>query len=251
MDEFNNHDPLNKEYPDNDNMNQQNSDTVLHTDAVHEGVRSFVGDSAWMSTRKYNLMIGAHLLYGLILTAVICSFMGRIFATTYISHPYIFSILFLLVSIGGSKLAHTESYGMSLLGYTIVVLGFGSLTASFVPFFALPLVIYAAIFTSILVVVMTVCAFVFPNAFQGLGRTLFFSLLGLIVTELIAMLIGFSSDIFSLVGLFIFALYVGYDWSKGQQYPKLASYAVITAMELYMDVINIFIRILSLMGRRK
>lgn len=250
MDEFNNHDPLDKDYSQDDKQVTQ-MDTYTSDTPFQEGLRHFVGDSAEMSARKYNLAIGAHLVYGLILTAVICTLMGRVFASTYLTHPFIFSILFMFVSIGGSRLAQSESYGMSLLGYTIVVLGFGSLTASFVPFFALPLVIAAAVLTSILVIVMTICAFVFPNAFAGLGRTLFFSLLGLVVTELIALLLGFRSDIFSLVGLFIFALYVGYDWSKGQRYPKLASFAVITAMELYMDVINIFIRILSLMGRRK
>ena len=57
--------------------------------------------------------------------------------------------------------------------------------------------------------------------------------------------------IFAIIGIFIFSLYVGYDWARGQQYPSTASYACFTALQLYMDIINIFIRILRLLGKRR
>jgi hypothetical protein len=61
----------------------------------------------------------------------------------------------------------------------------------------------------------------------------------------------FYPNIFAIIGIFIFSLYVGYDWARGQQYPSTASYACFTALQLYMDIINIFIRILRLLSKRR
>ena len=47
----------------------------------------------------------------------------------------------------------------------------------------------------------------------------------------------------------IFALYIGYDWVKAQQYVHTLDNAVDSALDIYMDIINLFLRVLMILGR--
>ena len=47
----------------------------------------------------------------------------------------------------------------------------------------------------------------------------------------------------------IFSLYIGYDWYRAQAYPKTLDNAVDSAIDLYIDIVNLFLRILALMSR--
>ena len=77
-------------------------------------------------------------------------------------------------------------------------------------------------------------------------------MIGLVVAELVSFFLGmYYPNLFAVIGIFIFSLYVGYDWARGQQYPTTPSFACYTALQLYMDIINLFVRILRLMGRRR
>lgn len=49
----------------------------------------------------------------------------------------------------------------------------------------------------------------------------------------------------------IFCGYIGFDWGRANRIPKTADNAVDSAAALYMDIINLFIRILRIMGRRR
>ena len=51
--------------------------------------------------------------------------------------------------------------------------------------------------------------------------------------------------------ILIFTLYVGYDWAKGIKQENTVKNAMIVAIELYLDIINIFIRILSSNSRSR
>jgi FtsH-binding integral membrane protein len=48
----------------------------------------------------------------------------------------------------------------------------------------------------------------------------------------------------------IFCGYIGYDWARANAIPKTLDNAVDSAAAIYIDIINLFIRILSIMGRR-
>ncbi len=45
-------------------------------------------------------------------------------------------------------------------------------------------------------------------------------------------------------------MYIGYDIYRSQQYPKTLDNAVDSALDIYMDIANLFIRILSILGKR-
>ena len=139
-----------------------------------------------------------------------------------------------------------------MIGYGLNILAFGTLLSFVGLIYPAQYIVLAAVLTTVVVITMTVAGMLFPNAFLSMGKTLFIALIGLVVAEFVTMLLGiFYPNIFAIIGIFIFSLYLGYDWARGQQYPSTASYACFTALQLYMDIINIFIRILRLMASRR
>ena len=48
-----------------------------------------------------------------------------------------------------------------------------------------------------------------------------------------------------LVGSIIILGYIGYDWAKAQEKRKTLDNAVDSAVDLYLDVINLFVRLLG------
>ena len=205
-----------------------------------------------LSSAMYNVAIGVHLLVGLIVTYFLALRMPYIFPEIYHVHPIIFSIGFLVVGLVGGSIAAKGNYVLSLIGYGMNILAFGTLLSLVTILYPVQYIVLAAVLTTVVVLTMTIAGVIFPNAFLSMGRTIFIALIGLVVAEFVTMLLGiFYPNIFAIIGIFIFSLYVGYDWARGQQYPSTASYACFTALQLYMDIINIFIRILRLLGKRR
>lgn len=205
-----------------------------------------------LSNAMYNVAIGVHLLVGLIVTYFLALRMPYIFPEIYHVHPIVFSIGFLVVGLVGGIIAAKGNYVLSLIGYGMNILAFGTLLSLVTILYPVQYIVLAAVLTTVVVLTMTIAGMIFPNAFLSMGRTIFIALIGLVVAEFVTMLLGiFYPNIFAIIGIFIFSLYVGYDWARGQQYPSTASYACFTALQLYMDIINIFIRILRLLGKRR
>ena len=205
-----------------------------------------------LSGRQYNVLIGVHLLFGLALTSFLCFRLPYVFPQVYSVHPVVFSLGFVVTCLIGGWIAAKGNYLLSIIGYAMNILGFGALLSLTLIFYPAHLIFIAAVLTFVVVLTMTVAAAFMPDAFLSLGKVLFISLIGLVIAESVCFFLGiFTPNIILLIGIFIFSLYVGYDWARGQQYPSTPSYACYTALQLYMDIINLFFRILRLMGRRR
>lgn len=89
-----------------------------------------------------------------------------------------------------------------------------------------------------------------------LGTILLMLLVGIILCTLVNMFIGSESFNLALciIGLVVFMLYVAYDMQKIKQLAEIYDgdkLAIIGALELYLDFINIFLRLLELFGRNR
>lgn len=89
-----------------------------------------------------------------------------------------------------------------------------------------------------------------------LGTILFMGLIGIIIASIINIFVG--SETFDLgitiLGIVIFTLYVAYDVQKIKyiaQTLEEEKAAIICAFELYLDFINLFIKLLRLFGKSK
>ena len=100
--------------------------------------------------------------------------------------------------------------------------------------------------------VMTVAATAFPNVFLSMGKMLGLSLFAVILIEIVVSLIfRVQQQVTDYIVILIFTGFIGYDWALAQTRPATITNAIRSAASIYIDVINILIRVLSIIGKRK
>lgn len=119
--------------------------------------------------------------------------------------------------------------------------------------------VYAFAVTAGVFGAMTIYGMVTKKDLSKLGPVLCIGLIGLIVYSFIAMIfrMPMSDLIISLVGIVIFVLFTAYDTQKIKRYyanfsgsqEALNKTAIIVALNLYLDFINLFLYILRLFAR--
>lgn len=199
-----------------------------------------------VSANVYNMIIGGCVLYGLLMNLFLVLTCGEFVA----SIPYVAVLIGYLISvIIGSAMAGSESPVMSFIGYNFIAVPIGLLLSTVLPYYAYETIVVAFGATAAIVAIMIALSTAFPRFFLNLGRTLFITLLVTIVVEIVALLLGFAVGWIDFIVVGIFTLYVGFDWSRAQAYPKTIDNAVDSAIDIYMDIINLFVRILSILSR--
>jgi len=87
------------------------------------------------------------------------------------------------------------------------------------------------------------------RSFQGLGGFLMVTLIGMIIVSVIGIFIPWSNTfeiIFSGIGVLLFTGYTLYDIQKLKHYPQ--DRYIDAALQLYLDIFNLFLYILRLIG---
>ena len=88
---------------------------------------------------------------------------------------------------------------------------------------------------------------IFPKFFEKLGLVLLVALSIVIIIELSLILItGQSANWINWVVAIIFSLYIGFDWHRASNVPRTLNNAIDIAAALYMDIINLFLRVLGI-----
>jgi len=141
---------------------------------------------------------------------------------------------------------------VSFIGYNFVVVPFGFVINVVVGRYDTALVLEAMRITCTVTLGMMALGSMFPAFFKKIYGALTLALALVILVELV--------DIFFLhknpgyidwIVVLIFSGYVGYDWGRANNIPKTLDNAVDSAAALYMDIINLFLRILKILGRRR
>ncbi len=199
-----------------------------------------------MSVRAYNLLIGAILLWGFVINAFMCANYTAVFQSWDLT---VVIIAYFVIAISGIYLsASSDSAFVSFIGYNMVVVPVGvvlslSLAEMDLTGYQLMNTLYT---TAGLTIFMMLVATFFPGVFDGLGKILFFTLLGIIIVEFVMIFAGFEEPTWWDLGVaFVFCLYIGYDWGKAQKRRRTADNAVDACVGLYLDIINLFLRLAS------
>eukprot|EP00992_Anisonema_acinus_P011909 TRINITY_DN7764_c0_g1_i3.p1 TRINITY_DN7764_c0_g1~~TRINITY_DN7764_c0_g1_i3.p1 ORF type:complete len:264 (-),score=85.83 TRINITY_DN7764_c0_g1_i3:70-819(-) len=109
------------------------------------------------------------------------------------------------------------------------------------------IVLQAAGITLAVFLCLTAYALVSRRDFSFLGGFLFAGLLGLLAVGFFSMLFGFQlSWLYSFFGALLFCGFILYDTWKASERYGCDDY-VIAAVELYLDIVNLFLYILSLL----
>ena len=211
-----------------------------------------VMENELVSDRVYNMYLGGVIAYGLLVNIIICmKFTG--FALRM--NPLLLFIGYFICVFAGTFIsAKSNDPIISFVGYNLVVVPVGLIVSIAVYQYAgisTTIVSQAIVYTAGITVVMICCSLLKPEFFSGIGGVLFSGLLGLIILEGILLLFRVPQTITSIAAAVLFSMYIGYDYWKAQQYPKTIDNAVDSALDIYLDIINLFLRILSILGNSK
>ena len=208
-------------------------------------------EGAIVSDATYNLVIGLVLCWGFLINWLI----------VYYSQPesliainiWVFMIGYFASCFFGVYLFNTSTEpAISFIGYNFVVVPFGLVVNLVVSRYDSTLVLQAFQITAAVTIVMMLMGTIFPRFFKAIHSGLVLALLLVVVIELFQIFVlGIHSDWIDWVVVAIFCGYIGYDWGRANQIPQTVDNAIDSAAAIYMDVINLFVRILRILGRRR
>ncbi len=168
-------------------------------------------------------------------------------------------ILLMLVPFAGILLAAKSTNPLvSLLGYGLVVVPFGLSMGPIVAMYTAASVVKVLAVTTGMVVGLGVIGAVYPKSLESWGVFLIGALLVLILAQFVTIILAaFGLNVsgamtaLDWIGVGIFSLLVVYDLNRAMRVERTHDNAIDCAVGIYLDFINIFIRLLSIMGKRK
>ena len=229
-----------------------NTGLVLGAAARKARLEAYVSEDQLIGARAYNGILLGVLAWGLLINVLLCFTVGDVYR--YVN-PTVFLIGYAVLAFAGIFIAgRSHKPLVSFLGYNMVVIPFGLVVSTLVEAYGGPyssLVGEAFLYTLVITLGMTGTALAFPNLFQKLGGALLGVLIGLILCELVLLILGRYQTVTDWLVAGLFSLYIGYDVYRSQQFAKTVDNAVDCALDIYMDIANLFIRILRILGKKK
>lgn len=203
-----------------------------------------------INSNMYNLIIGLTLLWGFLANWIMITQIPT--AAIEQVNSIVFIVAFLVCGFLGCWLfCNSEKPIVSFLGYNLVVIPFGFLLNLIISKHDPELVRNAIEITGGVTLIMMCLGSIFPKFFEKIYGALFIALIASIVVELVMILFfGGKFAIMNYIVALIFCGYIGYDWSRAQQIPKTLDNAIDSAASLYIDIINLFLRILSIISNK-
>lgn len=207
--------------------------------------------SGELSTPIYNLTIGLFLIYGLFLTYILTgqieNFLDLIdYNTTLLLIGYFVSAI-----AGSIIISRAKSFITRFIAFHLIVVPLGLILGVVSYAYSDYTVIQTLIATASIVILMTALSVIIPNAFTKLGGILAVTLFATLIAQtLIVVMTGVIPGWIDWVMVVVFAGFIGYDWSIAQMYPKTLGNSILSASHIYLDVVNIFIRLLRIFGKR-
>lgn len=226
--------------------------SIGNSNAAYESRKFLKEGDREISERAFNAIIGAVLLWGFLLNyAMVALFGQRIAYAVAGMSPWIFLIGYFAMVIAGSKLIAKDSPALSFAGYNLIAVPLGVCVCVCLQGYAVDTVRTAVLLTAVVTLSMMIAGTLFPRFFLSLGRMLFFTLLTCTIGHFVTTLLFGYNFIYEWIFTGIFSLYIAYDWARANQCARTVDNAIDLAAELYIDIINLFLRILRILGRSR
>ena len=202
-----------------------------------------------ISTSVYNLIMGGMILYGIIINIVMCMTCTKLALSI---NPIVLFVGYLVLVIAGTFMVHrSRSTAVRFVGYNMIVVPMGLILSVVVQAYggvSSAVVVQAFLYTGIITAVMILLSIAFPKFFSKIGGMLFGCLIGMIIAYIIVWILHIDTIIIAYFGAVLFSLYIGYDIWRSQQVPHTVGNAVASACEIYVDIVNLFLRLLEILG---
>lgn len=210
-----------------------------------------VADGREISSAQYNFIIGLTLCWGFLVNWFM---VVNIDPHTILSvNPWLFFGGYIVSCMAGVYLFRRSAIPLvSFIGYNLVVVPFGLVVNVVVSRYDTQLVQDAIRITGMVTLGMMCLASIFPAFFQRIAGALFIALLLTVVVEVVEIFVfNMHHGIIDWIVAAIFCGYIGVDWGRANRIPKTVDNAIDSAAALYMDIINLFLRILRILGSRR
>lgn len=207
------------------------------------------GGGERITPQSFNLLIGLVLLWGFFVNFLLVKYVAteRLLEMNF----YVLIGGYIAMCLIGSLMYSKSSNPLvSFIGYNFVVVPFGLMLNVIISAYNPDVVLNAIIVTGGVTVLMVVLGTLFPSFFEKIGGALFIALLSVVVVQMIQIFV-FKANLAIMDWLvaLIFCGYIGFDWARANRMPKTVDNAIDGAAAIYMDIINLFIRVLRILGR--
>lgn len=204
-----------------------------------------------ISATHYNLLIGAILLWGFIINWLMVKSIP-VQSIQSIAPGFFLFGYFISCYFGMRLISKSMDPWRSFIGYNFIVVPVGLVINIVVSHFDSSLVLDAMSITGLVTLLMMVLGTSFPKLFEKIIGTITVALLAVIIVELVEVfLLGIHPGILDWLVALIFCGYIGYDWGRANKIPRTTENAIECAATLYLDIVNLFLRILSLLSDEK
>ena len=202
-----------------------------------------------VTRERFNLILGGTLLWGFLMNILFCIFFGRAAAQL----PYgVIMIAYAVLAFSGIMInTRSQKPIWSFVGYNMVVLPLGLVLSALIADAGADAVCETFQITAGVTAGMLLLSNWKPETFIRMGPCLLGALLLTLVAELVSFLFNRSFEAINVVVALIFCGYIGFDWARAQQRPCTADNAIDSACALYLDIINLAMRILASRSRRR
>lgn len=212
--------------------------------------------AAELTQSRYNLTIGLTLAWGFLINFVLVrALQPRILEMMLYGTGggmIVFLIAYFVLVMVGSSMVRSYSAVKCFIGYNLIALPVGVLVAMATAMYDPGIVTRAALSTAIVTLVMMIVATAMPSVFQRMAGGLSVALLATIVVEALGSI--FFRSVYTItdwVVVGIMCMYIGYDWVRANSVQRTTTNAIAAASALYLDIINIFVRLLSILARSR
>ena len=152
----------------------------------------------------------------------------------------------ILMSVGRSR----GSLALGVSGFALFTLTFGFTTSIALSAYSMESVANALLATAGIMAVFGALGMAFPSFFARIQGVLAVSLLAVIVVEVVMMALGVRQNLTDLVVILLFCGFIGYDVYRASTDAPTLENALWYAIEIYLDVVNVMLRLLSIFGNR-
>lgn len=152
----------------------------------------------------------------------------------------------IVMNMGKSR----ENVTLSAVGLTVFTLTFGGSLSLMLTRYTSTTISYAFAITACISGIFLIAGVLFPSFFASMGRVLLIGLLALIVVEAVAVLIlHVNQTAFDYITILLFCGFLGYDsYLMSADAPTVPN-AIFYAANIYIDIVNVLIRVLSILNR--
>ena len=192
-------------------------------------------ENIYLNEGTYNLLIGAIVLYGLLINLITCAFFGDYVAKTPVK---VLLIGYLIIAIIGiAVLTFCKSIILKFIGYNMLIIPCGATLSTTLNDYVgkSDIVLETLIITTIITVCMVVLSSIFPK------------FLGIIIAYIVCFFADLNSGIVTWISAIVFSLYIGHDFVAAQRVSHTVANAIIFGADIYLDLINLFVDLLAIL----